>query len=98
MSGASERANGRASGLVLTSRFSFVPDHSALVFDFLYYSDATTDLHKSSCPSAGPSVRPSARPSKDEYGCLCVDVELQMCLKWSSVVASNLSDRHAKKP
>ena len=24
-----ERANGRASGPVLTSRFSFVPDHSA---------------------------------------------------------------------
>ena len=29
MSGASERANGRASGPVLTSRFLFVPDHSA---------------------------------------------------------------------
>ena len=30
MSGASERANGRASGPVLTSLFLFVPDHSAL--------------------------------------------------------------------
>ena len=29
MSGASERANGRASDPVLTSRFLFVPDHSA---------------------------------------------------------------------
>ena len=29
MSGASERVNGRASGPVLTSRFLFVPDHSA---------------------------------------------------------------------
>ena len=31
MSGASERANGRASGPVLTSRFFFVPDHSAMM-------------------------------------------------------------------
>ena len=31
VSGASERANGRASGPVLTSRFLFVPDHSASV-------------------------------------------------------------------
>ena len=31
MSGASERANGRASVPVLTSRFLIVPDHSALV-------------------------------------------------------------------
>ena len=30
MSGASERANGRAGGPVLTSLFLFVPDHSAL--------------------------------------------------------------------
>ena len=30
MSGASERANGRASGPVLTSRFLFVPDHSGV--------------------------------------------------------------------
>ena len=30
VSGASERANGRASGPVLTSLFLFVPDHSAL--------------------------------------------------------------------
>ena len=29
MSGANERANGRASGSVLMSRFLFVPDHSA---------------------------------------------------------------------
>ena len=29
VSGASEQANGRASGPVLTSRFLFVPDHSA---------------------------------------------------------------------
>ena len=29
MSGASERANGRASGPVLTSLFLFIPDHSA---------------------------------------------------------------------
>ena len=31
VSGASDRANGRASGPVLTSRFLFVPDHSAIV-------------------------------------------------------------------
>ena len=31
MSGASERANGRASGPVLTSRFLFIPDHSVLI-------------------------------------------------------------------
>ena len=31
MSGASEQANGRASDPVLTSRFLFVPDHSAMV-------------------------------------------------------------------
>ena len=31
MSGASERANGQASGPVLTSLFLFIPDHSALV-------------------------------------------------------------------
>ena len=31
MSGASERANGRASGPVLTSLFLFVPDHSAVM-------------------------------------------------------------------
>ena len=31
MSGASERANGRASGPVLTSQFLFVPDHSASI-------------------------------------------------------------------
>ena len=31
MSAASKRANGRASGPVLTSRFLFVPDHSAAV-------------------------------------------------------------------
>ena len=31
MSGASERANGRASGSILTSLFLFVPDHSAVV-------------------------------------------------------------------
>ena len=31
VSGASERANGRASGLVLMSLFLFVPDHSAVV-------------------------------------------------------------------
>ena len=31
VSGASERANGRASGPVLTFRFFFVPDHSAMV-------------------------------------------------------------------
>ena len=30
VSGASERANGRASGPVLTSLFLFVPDHSAM--------------------------------------------------------------------
>ena len=30
MSGASERANGRASDPVLTSQFLFVPDHSAM--------------------------------------------------------------------
>ena len=33
MSGASQRANGRASGPVLTSLFLFVPDHSARVVD-----------------------------------------------------------------
>ena len=33
VSGARERANGRASGPVLTSRFLFVPDHSALISD-----------------------------------------------------------------
>ena len=33
VSGASERANGRASGPVLTSRFLFVPDHSAVFID-----------------------------------------------------------------
>ena len=32
VSGASERANGRASGPVLTSRFLFVPDHSGAGF------------------------------------------------------------------
>ena len=32
VSGASEQANGRASGPELTSRFLFVPDHSALVW------------------------------------------------------------------
>ena len=32
VSGASERANGRASSPVLTSRLLFVPDHSALTF------------------------------------------------------------------
>ena len=31
VSGASERANGRASGPLLTSLFLFVPDHSATV-------------------------------------------------------------------
>ena len=31
MSGANKRANGRASGPVLTSRFLLVPDHSAAV-------------------------------------------------------------------
>ena len=31
VSGASERANGRASGPVLTSLFLFIPDHHAMV-------------------------------------------------------------------
>ena len=34
VSGASERANGRASGPVLTSLFLFDPDHSAMISAF----------------------------------------------------------------
>ena len=45
MSGASERANGRASGPVLTSQFLFVLDHSAALRDAeaTAYKDANAD-------------------------------------------------------
>ena len=36
MTGASEQANGRASGPVLMSRFLFVPDHIALVIAYVH--------------------------------------------------------------
>ena len=46
VSGASERANGRASGPVLTSRFLFVPDHSASRhLPSPVYGDVVVDAH-----------------------------------------------------
>ena len=46
MSGASERANGRATDPVLSSRFLFVPDHSAWVksLEGFYQADVNGDM------------------------------------------------------
>ena len=44
VSGVSERANGRASGLVLTFLFLFVPDHGATVLMVLMVGPGTTKM------------------------------------------------------
>ena len=68
VSGASERANGRASGPVLTSRFLFVPDHSATPIGFgrtpsgTYYSP-----HRVASPTAS-SALDGMSPSSSRNG------------------------------
>ena len=46
VSGASERANGRASGPVLMSRFLFVPDHSGKAFNQSIVKMLMVRVHK----------------------------------------------------
>ena len=63
VSGASERANGRASGPVLTSLFLFVPDHSAVVHTMESKKGVAlwSGTNKNRDLSTGPLARPFAR-------------------------------------
>ena len=63
MSGASEQANGRASGPVLTSLFLFVPDHSASTTSskITRSSSRATPPIGTASPAAGAATAPRSR-------------------------------------